>query len=271
MSSFLSEHQYHLLTLVVFVLLSFWWVDVQQIQFTSDHRQIFAATYGLMALWGAFWGIQTSFKWGGMKSLFGKAILFFSLGLLFQEFGQLVYSYYIYFAKIEVPYPSFGDIGYFGSIPLYAYGAFLLAETSGFRFGLRSITDKIQAFILPIILLIVSYTLFLRGYEFDWTNPLAVFLDFGYPLGQALYISIAVLTYLICRKVLGGLMRSRIILIVVAFFLQYLADFVFLYQNSLGTWEVGRINDYMYLIAYTAMTLALLELRVVYLRLQKTG
>lgn len=270
MSSFLSEHKYHLVTATLFFGLSVWWLIVQQDQFTTDHRQIFAATYGVMALWGALWGLKTSREWGGVKSLFGKAILMFTLGLFLQEFGQLAYSYYIYYLHIEVPYPSLGDIGYFGSIPLYAYGAYLLAQTAGIKFAIQSGWDRAKVYLFPILLLLTSYTMFLRNYEFDWTNPLVILLDFGYPLGQAMYISIALLTYVICRKVLGGVMRSRIMLIVVAFFFQYVADFMFLYQNSQQTWDVGRLNDYMYLVSYTAMTIALLELRHVILRIRKS-
>lgn len=249
---------------------SIWWVVIQQPIFDEGVRQHFSDTYGIMALWGAIWGIKISSDWGGRKSLFGKAILMFSLGLLFQEFGQLTYSFYKNFLHVEIPYPSIGDIGYFGSIPLYAYGAYLLAQTSGIKFAIQSNFDKLKIVLFPVALLVLSYTLFLRGYEFDWSNPLVIFLDFGYPLGQAMYISIAILTYLICRRVLGGVMRPRIVLIIIAFLLQYLADFTFLYQNSQQTWDVGRINDYMYLVAYTVMTIALLELRHVILRIRKS-
>ncbi len=259
-----------MVTGIFFLALSAWWVHVQPGTFGETDRQHFSDLYGIMALWGAVWGMKTSKDWGGTKSLFGKAILMFSLGLLLQEFGQLAYSYYKNFLQIEIPYPSLGDLGYFGSIPLYAYGAYLLAQTSGIKFAVQSGWDKLKIIFFPIALLLISYTLFLRGYEFDWTNPLVIFLDFGYPLGQAIYISIAIVTYIMCRKMLGGVMRSRVLLILGAFLLQYLADFTFLYQNSQQTWEVGRINDYMYLVAYTAMTIALLELRHVILRIRKS-
>lgn len=214
--------------------------------------------------------MKASMEWGGMKSLFGKAILMFSIGLFLQEFGQLAYSYYANILHIEIPYPSIGDLGYFGSIPFYAYGAWLLARTSGIKFQVQSTLDRLKVLFFPIALLVGSYVLFLRGYEFDWSNPLVVFLDFGYPLGQAIYISIAILTYVMCRKMLGGIMRSRIILVLIAFLLQYVADFTFLYQNSTGTWSGGRINDYMYLVAYTAMTIAVLELRHVIAKLRQS-
>lgn len=98
----------------LFLLLTVWWIVLRWIDQSDIQYQIFSASYGVMALIGAFWGIAISKKWGGSASIMGKAILFFSLGLFAQEFGQLVYSAYAFFLKIQIPYPSIGDIGYFG-------------------------------------------------------------------------------------------------------------------------------------------------------------
>lgn len=53
-------------------------------------------------------------------------------------------------------------------------------------------------------------------------------------------------------------MRPVILSVLLAFILQYIADFSFLYQTSRGTWETGGVNELMYLISYFAATLALL-------------
>ena len=216
-----------------------------------------------MALWGGIWGIAIAQKWGGIRSVMGKTVILFSLGLLFQVFGQLAYAYLSFYIHIDVPYPSSGDIGYFGSIPLYIYGILLLAKASGVKIGLKSFESKIQAILIPLVMLVVAYFLFLQGYEFDWKDPIKIFLDFGYPLGQAIYISIAFLTYLLSRNILGGIMKRKILFILFALCIQFLSDYTFLYQLSRGTWAVGGINDYMYLIAYFIMTLALLQLNTV--------
>lgn len=251
--------------LIFFILLSLWWVYLNFIgNFPDDsQKQLFAAVYGLMALWGAIWGFLISRQWGGYKSIIGKAIIFFSLGLFAQEFGQLAYSYYIYYLHIEVPYPSLGDIGYFSSILFYIYGVVLLAKASGVRIFSSSLGSKLQAVIIPLIILSASYWMFLRDYSFDWSNPLKIFLDFGYPLGQSIYISLAVLAFLLSRKILGGLMRNKILFILAALFVQYVADYTFLYQSSRGLWKVGEINDLVYLIAYLVMASALFQLKTV--------
>ncbi|MBI2314558.1 hypothetical protein HYU93_00640 [Candidatus Daviesbacteria bacterium] len=249
---------------VFFVFMTIWWLTI----FLPGSKEtfqnyLFAATYGLICLWGGSWGLIISKKWGGFSSAIGRAIIFFSLGLLAQEFGQLVFSYYNIFLKIEIPYPSLADVGFFGSIPFYIFGMAYLAKAAGSKFSLNTITNKLQIVVVPVSMLMISYLLFLKGYEFDFSDPLKVFLDFGYPFGEAFYISVAILAYFLSRKLLGGVMKSRILLLIGAFVMQYLADFNFLYQNSQGTWVNGGYGDYIYFLAYFVMTLGLIQFRTV--------
>lgn len=251
------------LAILIFSALTIWWVYLNFINFSEENtqRQLFAAVYGFMALFGAVWGFDSSKKWGGFSSVLGKSLLMFSLGLFLQEFGQLAYSYYIYFLKIEVPYPSWGDFGYFMSIPCYIYGTYLLGKTSGAKFTLKAFITNPVVIIIPVIILGASYYVFLLDYELDLNDLLKLFLDFGYPLGQSIYISLALVAYFLSKGVLGGLMKSRILFILFALLVQYTADYSFLWQFSKGEWLVGGVNDYIYLIAYFSMTVGLLRLR----------
>jgi hypothetical protein len=256
---------------ILFILLVAYWAYINLTHQTgvTGHAKIFGAIYGLVALYGGVFGVILSKKWGGFKSLIGKAIIFLSLGLLAQEFGQLAYTYLGLGTGLDdIPYPSIGDIGYFGSIPLYSLGAFYLLRSTGSNITLKTTKNKLIAIILPVILLATSYTIFLRGYEFDWSHPLTVFLDFGYPLGQAIYISLGIIAFLLSRKLLGGIMRPRILLIIFALFMQYVSDFTFLYQNQHETWVPAGINDLIYLTAYFIMTIAILNLGGLLSRLQ---
>ncbi len=248
--------------IVFFSLFTFWWIYLQISGGKGKNVQydLFTVTYGIMALWGGVWGLHIAKKWGGLKSVMGKAIFLLSIGLLAQEFGQLAYTYYIYIKHIEVPYPSWGDVGYFGSIPFYSLGVLYLAKASGVKIGLRSFANKIQAVVLPLIMLLVSDLLFLQAYIFDWTKPLTVFLDFGYPFGDAIYVSLALITYMLSRTVLGGIMKNKILFILFALVVQFTADYTFLFQVSRKVWTISGINDYIYFLAYTVMTLGLLQL-----------
>lgn len=245
----------------LYFLISLWWIVLYMSGLRENfHNYLFGAVYGLMALVGGIWGLKISREWGGRRSIMGKAIIFLSLGLLAQEFGQIVFSTYNILLNVEVPYPSIADFGFFMNIPLYLYGGILLIKASGGRLSIGSLKSQLQAIGVPIIMLGISYAFFLQNYEFDFSDKLKTFLDFAYPLGQAMYVSVAILAYSLSRKMLGGIMKPKILLLIIAFIYQYIADFNFLYQSSLGTWYNGGYGDYLYLLAYFLMALGILGL-----------
>jgi len=252
----------------VFLFFFFWWLYFIVIRGSGINdftNQVFGQFYGLMALVGACFGFVISKKWGGFKSAIGKALIAFSIGLLLQEFGQLSYTYYILVDKIEIPYPSLGDIGYFGSIIFYIYGVLMLAKASGVHTTFNTWKGRFVAVGLPVLFLGLAYWSFLSGqYNFGSENILAMMLTFGYPLGQAVYISIALTTIVLSRGLLGGIMKSKVEFILIALMVQFAADYTFLYQTKMGTWTAGGINDFMYLVAYFVMTIALIRMKLVF-------
>jgi hypothetical protein len=155
-----------LLTLVFLVYVA-WWASFQSVvEQQGISVQRFGATYGVVALIGAVTGILASRKWGGYKTVVGRALLFYSLGLLAQEAGQIIYTYYIYGAKIQIPYPSWGDLAYFGSVILYIYATVLLAKSVGVRFSLKTKRYKLLALIIFAAILTTSYWVFLHQHTY---------------------------------------------------------------------------------------------------------
>lgn len=265
---FLKRDRAAQLLLVLFFALSFWWLWLQSFisaEISSYRNLVWGASYQLVAIFGGIAGLFISKSWGSLKSVMGRAILSFAIGLLLQSFGQSAFSFYNLALQVDIPYPSIADIGFFGSIPFYIYGIILLAKLSGVAVSLKSFLNQTQAVLIPLVMLVFSYLFFLREYEFDWTNPLKIFLDFGYPLGQAIYVSIAILTYILSKGVLGGIMKSRILFLLLALLIQYIADYNFLYQATYGTWLNGGYGDFIYLLAYLFMALGLLQLKVRYI------
>lgn len=257
---------------LLFIVLTFWWISLNASGLqNSAHNYAFGATYGIIALIGGITGLRISARWGLTRSVMGKAILFLSLGLLAQEFGQLAFSYYNIFKNVEVPYPSIADVGFFGNIPLYIFGVFLLSKAAGGQFSLKRFSGKLQVVLLPLALIAVSYYLFLQEYSFENTPLLQIFLDFGYPMGQAMYLALALLTYTLSKNFLGGVMKGKILFIIAALIAQYIADFNFLYQNLNETWVNAGYGDYLYLIAYLLMALGILQLKTVLAKLRHSG
>lgn len=264
------KNKLQLLVTLVFLGFLGWWFSFQHVV-TNQGRSVqwFGGTYGSVALIGALVGFIAARHWGGFRTLLGKALMFFSLSLLFQEAGQLILTYYIYGSKIQIPYPSWGDVAYFGSTLSYICGAYFLSKTAGVRFSLKVNKYKFVAFAVPVALLAVSFFVFLHHHQYDWHRPLTVFLDLGYPVGDAIYISLAIVSYLLTRKMLGGVMRSAILILLLAFVAQYISDFTFLYQSSRGTYLAGKYDDLSYLITYFIAALAMVRFNVVYSNLRQ--
>ena len=257
---------------VILMFLGFfgWWLSFQSV--VKDQGvsvQWFGATYGLMALTASTIGVVASLQWGGLKSTLGRALAFFALGLLAQEAGQLIYTYYIYGAQIQIPYPSWGDVAYFGSVLCYLTGAWFLTRVTGAKYALKRKSYKVIAVVVPVVILAVSYMVFINGQEFDLTQPLTAALNVGYPLGEAIYISLAVVAYLLSSRLLGGIMKAGILSIIVALVIQYISDFTFLYESSRGTYLAGEFADLFYLIAYFAFALAMVKFVMIHRGLRK--
>ena len=131
------------ITLVLFLIFFTFWFLLQFFRNsdTSLQVQIFSGTYSIIALCGGIFGLIISQKWGGFKSVIGKSISFLSLGLLAQFLGQISYSFLFIFTK-TIPYPSFGDVGYVGSIVLYSFGLINLGKAAGVKFKFKSASTR---------------------------------------------------------------------------------------------------------------------------------
>lgn len=253
------RNRYSYLILALFGFETLWFLRIWYFGLTDTYESYFFNwTYGFIGLIGATVGIEIAVKkWGGWRSLMGRALILLPIGLLSQFFGVQMWFYYNVISKELVPYPSVADFGYFGLIPAYAYGAFLLAKASGAKFSLKSTDGKIWAVVIPVVTLSISYWLFLKNIGFDLSEPLRFFLDFGYPLGEIIPVSFAIFTLTLAHRILGGRMRSKIMFLVFAFFFQFVTEYTFLYAAGAETYVNGGINDYMYAASYTIMSLAL--------------
>ena len=242
----------------LFIIVSIWWLCIHPFdsQTVVNGKNIWSSVYWLISFFGGIFGVIIAYYWQGRKSIIGKAILAFSIGLFLQSFGQIVYNYYTLFARIEAPYPSLGDIGYFGSIFAYIYGALLLAKASGMKYSIQPFRNRLLAILLPLLMLCASYAIFLHNYQFSgsWITTM---LDFGYPFGQAVYVSIALLVVYMSRNYLGGAMGKPIVLLLIALISQYISDTDFLYQANHNLWYAGSFGDYLYTISYFLMAMAL--------------
>lgn len=266
-----QPNKHYFVASLLFGVLTFWWLfNFLYISHDSNANLIFGAVYGTsMSALGVLFGFYYARRWGGWQSVVGRAMLVLSLGLLAQFFGQAVFSYYNIVMKVTVPYPSLADVGYFGSIPLYIYGMWLFSKVAGVRVLRGTVWQHLNTVLIPLALVVFSYLFFLRYYTFDWTAPVKILLDFGYPFGQAIYVSFALLAFVLSRSTLGGILRGNVLLFMYALLVQYVADFNFLYQSLHGTWYNGGYGDYLYLFSYFLMVTAIVQFGNAYSKINK--
>ena len=132
-----SNNVARVIVIIYAILVFFWiWILANGVQ-EGIYNNLYGALYPLISLIGGLYGIfWVSKQWGQHRSVMGRGIVFLSLGLLAEVFGQLAWSYYVIIQKIEIPYPSIADIGYFLIIPLYSYAMYNFAKASGIKIGL---------------------------------------------------------------------------------------------------------------------------------------
>lgn len=256
-----KKYGYTLLSVILFIMYFVLWLSIQFFTRTTDGplNYLYADSYGVTAALGGILGIFIAHRWGSYKSYVGSAVLYLSAGLLFQFLGQLSYTIIFYVYHIENAYPSFGEIFYFGSIPLYIMGLSYIAKASGFGLSKKSYKNSLPAIIIPVIMIFISYYAFLRGYETEGLTWAEILLDHAYPIGQALFVSFAIVIFLKTKDVLGGVMRGRVMFILFSLIFQFVADTMFIYETRTDLWYAGGLSDLMFLISYFLMSIALFQ------------
>ncbi len=224
---------------------------------TSEVNYLYQFFFGLIPLVGGIGGLINAKKWGLLKSRLGKALFFLSLGLITWGLGQMVWAYYVIFGITDVPYPSFADLGYVISWPLWALGMINLAKSTGAKYGFRNKFNKILAFVIPVVVAITSYYLLIVIAKDGTLIPqheslLKIVLDIAYPLGDIVILTFSLVVFGLTFKFLGGVYRLPILALLAGFVVNYVADFSFSYTTTAGSYYNGHWVD---LLFPTAMAL----------------
>ncbi len=237
------------IALAYMAVLVLFWVTLFTTHITSGtYSYLFSFLFGLTPLVGGIVAMYQSRVWGGTKSAVGKAVFFIGLGIFFWGMGESVWSYYNFFLKVAAPYPSFADLGFAPSIFFYGLGALYLSRATGAKYGLRDKAAKFFVTLAPLVILLLSYYLLVtvaRGGVLvpDGETPLKIFLDLVYPLGDFVGLTIAVVVSGLSFRYLGGRYLPSIIFILFGLATMFLADTVFSYTTTVGTYYNGDFGD----------------------------
>lgn len=251
--------------LVWFTVMFFWWIAINTFHLVDTNQNYaFGLIFGLIPLIGGVRGLRNAIRWGGEKSVMGRATGLLSLGLVSWSIGGLIWAYYNFFGAVYVPYPSLADVAYVISWPLWAAGAIQLSRATGARFSLRKLKGKLLLILIPVFVSAVSYFLLIsvaRGGELDLSSgAVKVFFDLAYPIGDVVILSFALLIYGLSFSYLGGRYRYAILMLLAGFVLNYFADFAFSWTTTGGTFYVAGWVDLLFMAAMTALSIGVVGL-----------
>lgn len=258
-----------LISIIYFITAVFWIFLTIKTGHTSHEAGLyFQILLFVIPFIGALVGLRNALLWGGFKSAVGKAVLLLSLGTLTWSIGMLIWNYYIFIAKVEVPYPSLADVAFILSWPLWALGVTYLSRATGVKFALRSAKGKILLFVVPIIAMAASYYMLVevaRGgvIELDFSSLSKLFFDLFYPIGTAVILAMALTFFALSLDFLGGRYKKPIVILILAFIVNYLSDFTFSLTTTNETYFNGHFVDFLFVTAMylLAMSLSLMNPR----------
>lgn len=249
--------------LILLYLVAFgWWLFLFfKSQTDGLGNNLYGVILGVIPFIGGIYGVIVSKKWGLLESALGKATLFLSLGNMSWGIGTFIYSvYYNFIRNVDIPYPSLADAAYILSLPLWAIGMFQLSKATGAKYGIKESSGKSILFILPLLVVLGSYYLLVivaRGGSIDISNSglLKIFFDFAYPIGDVLILTLSILLYGLSYNYFGGKFKSAIYCILAGFVVLYIADFLFSYTTTLGTFYSGSWIDFLFVTAMFLLAL----------------
>jgi hypothetical protein len=209
----------------------------------------YSLVFGFVPLFGGLVGMEKAFLWGGFKSAVGKAIFFFSFGLVLWGVGETIWSYYNFVIGVAAPYPSLADLGFAPSIFFWILGTAFLSKATGAWFALRkSHWAKFVAVAAPVLLLVPSYFLEVKLARGGVIIPhgetvVKAVLDIAYPFGDFLAVTFAAVIFILSHKYLGGVYRRAVISLLVGLFVMYVGDSIFSYTTTKGTYYNADWGD----------------------------
>ena len=199
-------------------------------------------------------------KFFSLKSRLAKSLLFISLGLLSWGFGVLIWLYYNVVLHVEVPYPSWGDIGFLGIIPLMGYGLFQLLKGISFKFNMASVLKA--AFPLCVVF-VLAYIFIIHDKLSEDASFLVKTLDVLYPLSDAFFVALALLAlvYVWATVTYRVLLFKPLAIICIGLVIEAVADFSFSYTTAIASYYIGNWVDMLFTLAFFTIGVGMYYLR----------
>jgi hypothetical protein len=166
-------------------------------------------------------------------------------------FAEIVWGYYALILDVEVPVPSWADLGYLGAIPLAVAALVVHPAVSGG--GTRRARWVLEGLILATALMFISWTLVLgplwRSSDLStWAGAVTL----AYPFGDVVIVFFVVL---VIRGMSGG-DRLSLWCLLAALLTMALSDSAYTYLVDVGGYTSASPLDTGWVAAYLGIALA---------------
>jgi hypothetical protein len=250
--------------LAFFIAITLFWGWIHMVGLTGgDYNYLYSFLFGLIPFVGGIVAMRLSTVWGGVKSAVGKAVLYIGLGVFLWGCGENIWSYYNFIADVAAPYPSLADLGFAPSIFFYGLGTFYLAKATGAKLAFRNPYTKWIVLLSFAAIVWFSYYILVivaRGGVLipEGETMLKAFLDVVYPLGDLLAAVLAIIISGLSFPYLGGRYRIDVYAILTGLAVMFVADSIFSYTTTIGTYYNANIGDLMLSLGTFLLTFGVL-------------
>lgn len=218
---------------------------------TTIWHFLYNAAYGCLYLIGGVIAIYYSFIFS-IRSNLGKLLFFFGAGLLSYEIALLIWVYYNLALKVAVPFPSWADAGFMIFYPLIFLGTYYLVKIYKTLINFALLRDSIIISLLSLILVFGIN----RPDISTQLPPLQIFINFYYPMGDFITLSLA----LIALRIGGGKLHPSLYIFCIGMLLQAVADIFFTYRTAQEIYWNGDISDLLFTFSAYFMSIGLFEI-----------
>ncbi len=165
--------------------------------------------------------------------------------------AEAVWGYYALILNVEVPVPSWADVGYLTAIPLAVAALVVHPATRGS--GTRKVRSLFDGLVVATSLLLLSWTLVLGplARSADLSTSTGV-VTLAYPFGDV------VIVFFIVRAIRGmtGANRLSLCCLLAALLAMALSDSIFSYLTEVAKYTGGDVIDTGWVAAYLGIALA---------------
>lgn len=174
-------------------------------------------------------------------------------GVLAWGIGEIIWVYYEYILKIEVPYPGWADVFYILGYPLVFVGVLLLPHVNPGR--LERVRISLDALAGSIAVAAIMWVTYLGDqiYLDPEIGFLEQFVNVMYPLGDV-FLVVALMILAVRRS--SQRFDIRLLALSVGLGVSFVADFIYIIQVEADTYVSGGRLDALWLLDNAAVIVA---------------